>query len=56
MTKNNSYNIIKRLLIMILETMKRRVNIGGSLSELVVVQDWYDAYIEKHLGVPNRNF
>ena len=35
--------------------MKRRVGIGGSLSESMMVEDRCDAYIEEHLGVSNRN-
>jgi len=33
----------------------RRVNIGSSYSELVIVGDQYEAYIEEHLGVADRN-
>jgi len=35
--------------------MKRRVDIGRSQSESVTVEDRYEAYIEEHLGVSNRN-
>ncbi len=35
--------------------MKRRVGIRSSLSELVEVEDQYEAYIEEPLGVSNRN-
>ncbi len=35
--------------------MKRRVGIGSSQSESVMVEDRYEAYIEEHLRVSNRN-
>ena len=35
--------------------MKRRVDIKGSHSELVMVKDQYEIYIEEHLRVSNRN-
>jgi len=38
-----------------IKTMKRRVNIKDSYSELVVVKDQYEVYIEEHLRVSNRN-
>lgn len=34
--------------------MKGRVNIGGSFSESVAVEDRYDTYIEEHPRVSNR--
>lgn len=46
------YIIIK---INIIKTRKRRVSIGCSYSELVVVGDRYEAFIEEHLGVANQN-
>lgn len=33
----------------------RRVDIEGSFSESVIVEDRYEGYIEEHLGVSNRN-
>lgn len=35
--------------------MKRRVGIESSVSELTMVKGQYEVYLEKHLGVPNRN-
>ncbi|MGF7058843.1 competence protein ComGC [Brassicibacter mesophilus] len=49
------FNIIIVINIANLKTMKRRVDMEGSLSELVIVQDQYEIYIEEHLGVSNRN-
>ena len=34
---------------------ERRVGIGSSQSESVMVEDRYEAYIEEHLRVSNRN-
>ena len=33
----------------------RRVDKGSSLSELTMVKGQYEAFIEEHLGVSNRN-
>jgi hypothetical protein len=38
-----------------IKTMMRRVNLGSSFSELVIVRDQYDTYVEEQLGVANRN-
>lgn len=36
-----------------LKTKKRRVDLGSSFSELVIVKVQYEAYFEEHLGVAN---
>ncbi|GAA0104448.1 hypothetical protein UT300013_10700 [Paraclostridium sordellii] len=38
-----------------IKTMKRRVSIKCSHSELRVVKAQYEVYTEEHLGVSNRN-
>ncbi len=38
-----------------IKAMMRRVEVGGSFSELVTVKDQYETYFEEHLGVSNRN-
>jgi hypothetical protein len=37
------------------KTMKRRVSIALIFSESGMVEDRYESFIEKHLGVSNRN-
>jgi len=37
------------------KAMMRRVDLGCSFSELVIVKDQYETYFEEHPGASNRN-